>query len=226
MVIKYRLAAAILSLSCVDAFAQVTFATQVTGMFNRDTEIAGLLSATAGSGYTMEVSSVFPETVPWQYWPDAISTYSVPSTVVLAINGVTHQYSGTGRMTLRVGSESQGTANQRVTYIVELPPTTTQPGLSFTNYFYLAPESGIVTLLDLFESGQNYPVATDASVTSSLWLFPPGERFGHHLGTNVASFSYYTSGLPVATAVPEPATAAMLLAGMTLLGASARRRTR
>jgi hypothetical protein len=227
MLTRHWLAAALLSLSCMSAFAQVTFSTRSTGTISRDSTIPGLFSATAGTPFILEVSSVFPETVPWTIWPHWIDTRMTQSTISLTLGGTTHEFAGSFRMHLEVRNEPQGAiANRRVLYNVSLTVPGTGDRLSFGTHFYLAPESGNVTLFDLFDSGAPYPVSAAAANTASVWLYPAGQFNSYDMPGNAESVSYYTHGVPVAYAVPEPSAAAMLLGGFALLTVAARSRAR
>lgn len=227
MFMKYWAVAALLSVSCLNAFAQVTFSTRSTGTITRDSNFPGMFSATAGTPFTLEVSSVFPEAAQWAVWPHWIDTNPVQSTMALTLGGTRHEFSGPARMHLEVRNEPQGDiAHRRVLYIVQLPVPGTPDILSFGTHFYLAPESGNVTLFDLFNSAMPYPVSAEATNIVSVRMFPPSQFTGYHLPGIAGSVSYYTNGVPIAYAVPEPSATAMLLAGFAMLAVLARRRKR
>ncbi|HEU4850782.1 MAG TPA: PEP-CTERM sorting domain-containing protein [Telluria sp.] len=212
---RHLLIGLVLAFLCASTQAQVTFTSRTSGIIASDGELPGVLSADAGTPFTLEVTSVFPETTPWSSWPDWIDTEGAQSHAVFTIGGASYEYSGTSRMVLQVRTEPHDT-NRRVVHVVTMPLPGTQDLIGFGSFFYLSPEATQASLFSLFASAQPYLPLSEGPNVSVIYLFPDEGDQSLYIMGSVNSVSYATAGTPLAPAVPEPSVAAMLLAGLAL----------
>ena len=215
-----------ISIFCMQAHAQVNLTVRSVGIVNSGGPIPGVGSVASGEAYTMEVSSVFPATDQgWISWPNAYNAGNVPFTVLLTVGGTTHEISATGQLNMGMGDSVQGGVTYRLmNYSLSMRLPDEQGLLNFTTIFYLETQDEPYTLIDLFDPSRGLAVAPDADHVNLVRLYGPGNA-----GTGITGFatsvSYSTIGSPVAI-IPEPSSAAMWLAGLSLTGMAiaARRR--
>lgn len=219
------LAALFLSILSMQASAQVTMTVRSSGVVSSGGTVPGLLSADTGAPYTLEVTSVFPETAPWISWPNFLNAGDVPFTVSLTVDGTTHEISGTSQMNLAtIVAVRGGVPYHLVNYNIAMYLPGDYGRLNFSSVFYLEPQTEPMILADLFDHGRPMAVSPLAPNSNSVILYH-GRSPGVGFYGSAASVSYATIGAPLSP-VPEPSSAAMLLAGIALAGAAARRRRR
>lgn len=218
---KILVLAAFLLGCCMPAHAQVNVTVRSSGTITFGATLPGMAPIPAGTAYTMEMSSDFPTTASWISWPNFLNEGDVPFTIQLTLNGTTQTINAVGQMNL--GMAQVGSDLHLVNYTLSMrAPGTLADRLSFTSLFYLDTQGESMILIDLFDAAHRFPV--DPTATNVNFI-----RYGYPdfsslvVQGNAHTVAYFTAGSPIAV-IPEPSSAAMLLAGFGLVGAIARRR--